>query len=87
MPKDQLTIEERAAYDDYLAHGGEVIYLPPAPIVEEPEWMYDLEEVVGAPILDDVDLPCDIKPAAPQDHARPYEPRHTSEQEWRDTWR
>ncbi len=86
MPKDQLTAEERAAYDDYLAHGGEVIYLPPAPMVEEPEWMDHLEDVYGVPILDDLGDGYPT-PAKPQDGARPYIPRHKSEQEWRDTWR
>ncbi len=76
MPKDKLTDEEKAAYEDFLAHGGIPVVIPPTPMVEEPDWMYDLEEILGwGEPVDDVDP------------ARPYEPRFESEQDWRKSWR
>ncbi len=83
---DKLTKDELRAYRDFLAHGGTPVVIPPAPMVEEPEWMHDLEEIYGVPILDDTG---DGRPTVSKelDHGRPYEPRHTTEQEWRDTWR
>jgi len=82
---DKLSGEGTRAYNQYIADGGKIIYLPPAPMVEEPEWMYDLEEVNGAPILDYVDQ--QPTAGARLDPARPYEPRYETEQDWRESWR
>ncbi len=75
---DKLTGEELRAYRDFIADGGTPVIIPTVPMVEEPDWMYDLEEIYGVPILDD---PSNGVPTVSKDvdPARPYEPRHTDE--------
>ena len=75
---DKLSGDEIRAYQDFLAHGGTPVVIPPAPMVEEPDWMCGLDEIYDASIISDEDL---------SDPTRPYEPCNTSEQDWRDTWR